>query len=166
MAQAKWQVNIDWNDDGDFTDVDDDVTSDVLGLTLEHFRDLASEHIEAARLELQLRNGDHKYSPPNGNSPLTGNLKPGRKVWVRAAYPFDSFTDIAGVQLTAHKLDEDSQWTWVENTNAYDIDSTGTKAETDSTQGGGHCVQPWSLTRPTSPSGVSSPRAPTPITEA
>ena len=77
MSQAKWLVHVDWNDDGDFSDANEDVTSDVLGLTLEHFRDLSSEHIEAARLEL--KNDDHKYSPPNGSSPLSGNLKPGRK---------------------------------------------------------------------------------------
>ena len=56
MAQAQWQVLIDWNDDGDFSDPDEDVTAAVLGLTLEHFRDLAGGHIEAARLELELKN--------------------------------------------------------------------------------------------------------------
>ncbi len=60
MAQAKWLVQVDWNDDGDFSDADEDVTVDVLGLTLEHFRDLSSGHAEAARLELKLRNDDHK----------------------------------------------------------------------------------------------------------
>ena len=50
MAQAKWLVCVDWNDDGDFSDTDEDVTSSVLGLTLDHFRDLSDEHIEAARL--------------------------------------------------------------------------------------------------------------------
>ena len=89
MAEAKWLVQVDWNDDGDFSDANEDVTSDVLGLTLEHFRDLSSGHVEAARLELQLKNDDHKYSPPNTSSPLSGNLKPGRKTWVRAAYPYD-----------------------------------------------------------------------------
>ena len=70
MAQAKWLVQVDWNNDGDFSDADEDVTSDVLGLTLEHFRDLSSEHIEAACLELELKNDDHKYSPSNASSPL------------------------------------------------------------------------------------------------
>ena len=83
MAVAKWLIHVDWNSDGDFSDANEDVTSDVLGVTLEHFRDLSSEHMEAARLELQLKNDDHKYSPPNGGSPLSGNLKPGRTVWVR-----------------------------------------------------------------------------------
>ncbi len=108
MARAEWKVLVDWNGDGDFSDANEDVTSDVLGLTLDHFRDLASDHMEAARLELVLKNDDHKYSPPNGSSPLSGDLKPGRTVWVRAGYPYDSFQDTAGKQLSAHVPDYDS----------------------------------------------------------
>lgn len=140
MAQAKWLVCVDWNDDGDFSDADEDVTSDVLGLTLDHFHDLASDHIEAARLELELKNDDHKYSPPNGSSPLSGNLKPGRKAWLRAAYPFDGFTDTAGTQLAAHVPDYDSGFAWTENLQGFDIKSSGTGAETDRAQGNGDCV--------------------------
>ena len=55
MAQAKWLVRVDWNDDGDFSDSNEDVTSDVLGLTLEHLRGLSSGHIESARLEMELK---------------------------------------------------------------------------------------------------------------
>ena len=121
MAQAKWLVCVDWNDDGDFSDTDEDATSSVLGLTLDHFRDLSDEHIEAARLELELKNNDHKYSPPNSSSPLSGNLKPGRKVWVRAAYPFDSFSDTAGTQLASHAPDYDSDFAWAEHLQAFDI---------------------------------------------
>ena len=140
MVQAKWLVCVDWNDDGDFSDANEDVTSDVLGLTLEHFRDLFSDHIEAARLELELRNDGHKYSPPNTSSPLTGNLKPGRKVWVRASYPYDSFTDTAGTQLGSHVPDYDSGFSWTEDVQAFDIASSGAAAETDSVQGNGDCV--------------------------
>ena len=140
MAQAKWLVSIDWNDDGDFSDANEDVTSDVLGLTLDHFRDLSSDHIEAARLELELRNDDHKYSPPNGGSPLSGYLKPGRVVWVRAAYPFDSFTAAAGTQLASHVPDYDSGYAWTEDLQGYDINGSGTGAETDGVQGNGDCV--------------------------
>ena len=85
MSQAKWLVHIDWNDDGDFSDSNEDISADVIDMTLEHFRDLISGHVEAARLELKVRNDDHKYSAPNGSSPLSSNLKPGRKVRVRAA---------------------------------------------------------------------------------
>ena len=114
MAVAKWLIHVDWNGDGDFSDANEDVTSDVLGVTLEHFRDLSSGHMEAARLELQLKNDDHKYSPPNGSLPLSGNLKPGRTVWVRAAYPYDAFSDVAGTQLADHTLDNDSDFSWTE----------------------------------------------------
>ena len=140
MSQAKWLVCVDWNDDGDFSDANEDVTSDVLGLTLEHFRDLISGRVEAARLEMDLKNDGHKYSPPNGSSPLSGNLKPGRKVWVRAAYPYDAFTDTAGTQLASHTLDYDSTFSWAENLQGFDINSLGTGAETDGTQGSGNCV--------------------------
>ena len=140
MTQAKWLVHVDWNNDGDFSDPNEDVSSDVIGLTLDHFRDLFSGHIEAARLELELRNDDHKYSPPNTSSPLSGDLIPGRKVWVRAAYPYDGFSDTAGAQLTNHTLDYDSGFAWVENIRNFDINSGGTGAETDSVQGNGDCV--------------------------
>ena len=139
MAQAKWLVQVDWNNDGDFSDADEDVTSDVLGLTLEHFRDLSSEHIEAARLELELKNDDHKYSPSNASSPLTGNLKPGRRMWVKAAYPYDGFSDTGGTQLQAHTPDFDSGFAWTENLRSFQI-ATGGGAQTDSTQGNGDCV--------------------------
>lgn len=137
---AKWLIHVDWNGDGDFSDANEDVTSDVLGVTLEHFRDLSSEHMEAARLELQLKNDDHKYSPPNGRSLLSGNLKPGRTVWVRAAYPYDAFSDVAGTQLADHTLDNDSDFSWTENLQGFDIASGGSGAETDSVLGNGDCV--------------------------
>ena len=140
MAQAKWLVCVDWNDDGDFSDANEDVTPDVLGLDLEHFRDLASERIEAARLELELANDDHKYSPPNTSSPLSGDLKPGRTIWLRAAYPFDSFTDAAGTQLADHDLDYDTGFAWSEHLQGFDIAPSGTAAETDGVQGSGDYV--------------------------
>ena len=140
MAQAKWLVRVDWNDDGDFSDSNEDVTSDVLGLTLEHLRDLSSGHIESARLEMELKNDDHKYSPPNGSSPLSGDLEPGRKVWVRAAYPWDSFTGSAGTQLADHTPDYDSGFAWTENLKNFDIDSSGGGAKTDSAENTGTCI--------------------------
>ena len=140
MAQAKWKVQVDWNDDGDFSDSNEDVTSDALGLSLEQFRDLSTEHMEAARLELELKNDDHKYSPPNSGSPLSGDLKPGRKVWVRAAYPYDSFADTAGTQLADRTPDYDSGFSWTENLRNFDIASGGAGAQTDSSQGSGDCA--------------------------
>ena len=87
-----------------------------------------------------LRNDDHKYSPPNTGSPLSGDLKPGRKAWVRAAYPYDGFTDTPGTQLANHVPDYDSGFSWTEHLQAFDVDASGTAAETDSTQGNGDCI--------------------------
>jgi hypothetical protein len=140
MAQAKWLLQVDWNNDGDFSDANEDITSDTLGLTLDHFRALGNGYMEAARLELELKNDDHKYSPSNGSSPLSGDLKPGRKVWVKAAYPYDGFTGSAGTQLAAHTPDYDSTFSWVADLNDFDIASGGAAAETDSVQGSGDCV--------------------------
>jgi len=142
MPQAKWLVKVDWNGDGDFDDANEDVTSDVLGLTLEHLRDLVSGLMEAARLELQLRNDDHKYSPPNSSSPLSGNLKPGRKVWLRAAYPFDSFTDSSGIQLANHSPDYDGGFSWSEHLQGFDIISGSVGVQADGSEAGGDCVAP------------------------
>ena len=140
MPQAKWLVQIDWSNDGDFSDGNEDVTSDVTRLTLEHFRDLASGRVEAAQLELQLRNDDHKYSPPNAGSPIGGDLKPGRKVWVRAAYPYDGFADSPGVRLADHVPDYDSAFRWKEHLGAFRVGPSGAAAETAGALVDGGCV--------------------------
>ena len=136
MAVAKWVVGVDWDDDGSFSGVHEDVTGDVLGLTLEHFRDLASGHVEAARLELELANAGHKYSPPNSKSPLSGNLKPGRTVWLRAAYPYDALAGAPGARLTTHAPDFDSSFSWTEHAGGFEIGTSGTGARTAGAGGG------------------------------
>ena len=136
MALAKWVVSVDWNNDGDFHGADEDVTGDVLGLTLEHFRDLASGRVEAARLELELKNGDHKYSPPNALSPLAGQLKPGRRVWLRAAYPYDALAGAAGGRLSAHEPDFDPSFSWTESAPGFQISASGIGARTSGSDAG------------------------------
>ncbi len=138
MAQPQVQVLVDWNDDGDFTDANDDITADVRELALDHLRDMQTEYMNPALLQMEINNDDHKYSPSNGNSVLTGNLKPGRDIWVRMFYPFDQFVDTNGVQLSAHTPTRDSDWAWVEDIQNFDIQSN--VAQTDSTQSNGDCV--------------------------
>jgi len=134
--QAKWLVSVDWNDDGAFSDADEDVTSDVLGLTLEHFRDLASGYMESARLDLELRNDMHRYSPPNAGSPLAGNLVPGRRVWVRAAYPFDSLSGRPGARLGSRTPDLGSGFSWTEHEDAFEIVPSGSGVRSAGSQSG------------------------------
>ena len=128
--QAKWLVCIDWNDDGVFSKPEEDVTSDVLGLTLEHFRDLASGYMESARLDLELRNDIHRYSPPNAASPLFGSLAPGRRVWVRAAYPFDSLSGKPGSRLADRVPDLGAEFSWTEHGDAFEIAPSGAGVRT------------------------------------
>ena len=134
--QAKWLVCIDWNDDGDFSDPSEDVTPDVLGLTLEHFRDLASEYMESARLDLELRNDTHRYSPPNAASPLYGRLAPGRRVWVRAAYPFDSLSGEPGARLDSRIPNLGAGFAWTEHGGVFEIAPSGAGMRTTGSQSG------------------------------
>ena len=69
MSDAKWKLMVDWQGDGEFAGADDDITPATLGLSLRHMRDLKSEYINPARLDIRLANFDHKYSPPNTASP-------------------------------------------------------------------------------------------------
>ncbi len=134
--QAKWLVCIDWNDDGDFSDPSEDVTPDVLGLTLEHFRDLASGYMESARLDLELRNDTHRYSPPNAASPLYRSLAPGRRVWVRAAYPFDALSGEPGARLDSRIPDLGAGFAWPEHWGVFEIAPSGAGVRTAGSQSG------------------------------
>ena len=108
----------------------------MLGLSLDHSRDLLTDRMPAARVEMELRNGDHRYSPPNGRSPLSGSLKPGRKLWVRAAYPFDGFRDAPGTRLGSHRPEYDAGFRWSEHSGGFEIRPAGSGARTVQTLGG------------------------------
>jgi hypothetical protein len=89
-------------------------------------RQLDRDRVRPARLDLVLRNDDHKYSPPNGSSPLSGNLKAGRRVWARFAYPYDDFTGGDGTDLSGRQLPVDRNFSWVkEDTGANGFEISG-----------------------------------------
>ena len=84
---ASYTVLVDWNNDGDFTDSNDDISSDVLDLSWERGRDYASQlqgRSIAGRLTAVLINTGGKYSPSNTSSALTGNILPGRTIRLQA----------------------------------------------------------------------------------
>ena len=112
MSEAKWKLMVDWKGDGKFADADADITHATLGLSLRHMRELKTEYMNAARLDIRLANSEHKYSPPNTNSPLSGSLNPGRKVWLRAAFPCDEFGDAPGTSLSDHAPEYGSAYRW------------------------------------------------------
>ena len=84
---GKYALLVDWNNDGDFTDTHDDVTSDTMSISWERGRNYASALLGrsvAGKLTATLVNTDGKYSPSNTSSALSGSILPGRSVQVQA----------------------------------------------------------------------------------
>ena len=83
MAKGTYVLAIDWNNDGDFSDTGEDVTSRTLSCEWRRGNDYASQLVGkavAGSLVADLNNQSGDYSTFNTSSPLTGNLLPGRKV--------------------------------------------------------------------------------------
>ena len=91
---------IDWNNDGDFTNAEDDITGDALTISWSRGRDYGSA-LEgksiAGKLTATLVNTTGKYSPSNTSSPLSGSILPGRSVKITAgqSVPFPQTFPIA-----------------------------------------------------------------------
>ena len=84
---GSYTLLVDWNNDGDFTDADDDITGDSLSVTWSRGRDYASAlqgRSVAGKLTAVLINTGGKYSPSNTSSALTGNILPGRSIKLQA----------------------------------------------------------------------------------
>jgi hypothetical protein len=84
---GSYTLLVDWNNDGDFTDSNDDVTSDTLSITWERGRDYASALLGrsiSGKLTAVLVNTAGKYSPSNTSSALSGSILPGRTVRLQA----------------------------------------------------------------------------------
>jgi hypothetical protein len=84
---ASYTLLVDWNNDGDFTDSNDDISGDTLSVTWSRGRDYASAlqgRSVAGKLSAVLINTDGKYSPSNTSSALTGNILPGRSIQLQA----------------------------------------------------------------------------------
>jgi hypothetical protein len=87
MASATYNLLVDWNNDGDYDDTHDDITSDVISMRWKRGRDYASQltgNSSAGKLEAVLINTDGKYSPSNSSSALSGNILPARKIKLEA----------------------------------------------------------------------------------
>lgn len=126
MASPHWRVWIDWDADGVWGESSEDVTSDIMELRWEWGRELDRDRASPARLDLALRNDDHKYSPPNSGSPLAGSLKAGRRVWAQWAYPYDDFTGSDSADLSGRSVPVDSTFAWVkENSGANGFEISG-----------------------------------------
>tara|TARA_R110000824_G_scaffold70157_2_gene180348 strand:- start:1867 stop:3432 length:1566 start_codon:yes stop_codon:yes gene_type:complete len=84
---GSYTLLVDWNNDGDFTDSNDDISGDTLSLSWSRGRDYASAlqgRSVAGKLTATLINTEGKYSPSNTSSALTGNILPGRSIRLQA----------------------------------------------------------------------------------
>lgn len=92
MSTADYDFLVDWNDDGDFSDTGEDITSRVLGtrspIKFAYGRDQARalSAIRAGEVAFEVNNESKDYSPDNGSSPLAGNLEPGKPMLIRATF--------------------------------------------------------------------------------
>jgi hypothetical protein len=90
MVQPTYTIQVDWDNDGTFTQTGDDITSRVLNRTpisIAYGRDQARSlaPVSPGRVQsLEVDNRSRDYSPENGSSPLAGHLRPGRPIQIAA----------------------------------------------------------------------------------
>ena len=76
-------LEVDWDDDGNFTNANSDISSDVLEIEWSRGRDSASQltgRATAGELEARLKNESNLYNSFNSDSDLFGKILPGLAV--------------------------------------------------------------------------------------
>jgi hypothetical protein len=82
-GSTKARVVIDWDNNGNWVEANDDVTSDVISLTWSlGFRKAGQAVADESECTIELRNDDKRYSPENSASPLFGKMLPQRRICV------------------------------------------------------------------------------------
>jgi hypothetical protein len=84
MVVASYKLQVDWNNDGDWGDTGEEIDMGrVRGITCSFGRDRASQltgRSKAGTLRVVLDNRSGDYNPFNADSPIYGNILPGRPV--------------------------------------------------------------------------------------
>ena len=100
VTGADYQMAVDWDNNNDFTDAHEDVTTNLLdqGITVEYGRDQDRMLSPSAigRAGFALCNTSRDYSPENTTSPLYGELLPGRRVRFQAEFQGTTYPLFAG----------------------------------------------------------------------
>jgi hypothetical protein len=118
---GSYKVYVDWDDDGDFSDVGEDVTARTLDgrapVTAAYGRDQARalSPIRVGEGRWILNNISRDYSPENTSSALYGNVVPGRRVQVTGTYGALSTTVFSGrIDDFTLKLDREERYVEVD----------------------------------------------------
>lgn len=115
-------MRIDFDEDGDFSDANSDVTSDVRQMNWTGGKNLKKQRADAAVLDLILKNDGHKYSPSSTASALYPNTLPSPEVWVTMGYPVDTFDADNATTLTDRKPDYDNNFgAWAGDTGNFNV---------------------------------------------
>lgn len=138
---AQHFVVVDWDDDGDFGDAESDITIDVIDADMDWGKDRELSRATAMFLTLEVKNTDHKYSPPNSSSVLNQGgrtLRPGHEIFVGMSFPYDEFKDANGVGIESHypTVPYDPTDLWSEEAGTFIIDTNQIKE----TSGAGQAV--------------------------
>jgi len=83
MVTTTYQLEVDWENNGDYVGTYDNVSSETFTVQFRRGRDYASQvsgNSTAGKLTAVLNNEGGKYSPSNAASVLAGNLEVGRPV--------------------------------------------------------------------------------------
>jgi hypothetical protein len=91
VNDAEYNIYVDWNNDGDFSDTNENISGYVLAgddLNVKYGRDgeRSLSAVSAGSVELVLDNRDGRFSPDNASSPLYGMLVPGRPVKIETVH--------------------------------------------------------------------------------
>ncbi|MBM3135420.1 MAG: hypothetical protein FJZ89_09115 [Chloroflexi bacterium] len=95
-AFASYKIYIDWNNDGDFSDSGEDVTSYIKQLAIVREFKQGTGMVERGKFSATLDNQDLRFSPANTGSPLSPNVKPYRPLLVQATYGGNTYTLFRG----------------------------------------------------------------------
>jgi len=126
MATPAYKVLVDWDQDGDFSDANSDVTSDVrttgAGIRWSRGKNVLKQRAESSVLELFLKNDTHVYSPSNSDSVLYPQTLPAPNIWVLVGFPVDDFDAANTTTLASRKPSHDDTFAaWEGDTGNFDV---------------------------------------------
>uniref|UniRef100_A0A6M3KEN4 Putative tail protein n=2 Tax=viral metagenome TaxID=1070528 RepID=A0A6M3KEN4_9ZZZZ len=84
-SAANYVIEVDWNNDGDFYDTYDDISSDIKSVSYSRGKSDELGKAEVGQLSITLNNADAKYTP-GGGGVISASLLPKRPMQVWALY--------------------------------------------------------------------------------